>query len=77
MVLSTAIAVFAAFDPHDFHLFGLSDEVERETVYSLAFFAFWAIATVGGGVTWSLARTAERLDRRHDSPPQGDSTGAR
>jgi hypothetical protein len=58
------MVVFAAFDPHDFSLFGWQiDAEERDAVYSLAFFAFWAIATATGVVTWSLSRSSEEINR--------------
>ena len=52
------ILVFAGFDPHDIHLFGLTFESGRETVYSVAFLAFWAVSTVSGVITWILAQPA-------------------
>jgi hypothetical protein len=57
------IVVFAGFDPHDFNLLGLTVDVEREGVYSIAFFAFWAITTATGMVTWSLSRSSEEINR--------------
>jgi hypothetical protein len=58
------MVVFAAFDPHDLSLFGWQiDAAQRDTVYSLAFFAFWAIACASGMVTWSLSRSSEEINR--------------
>lgn len=58
------IVVFAAFDPHDFTLFGWQLEAQdRDAVYSLAFFAFWAICAAAGIVTWSLSRSADEINR--------------
>lgn len=58
------IVVFAAFDPHDFTLFGWQVAAEdRDAVYSVAFFAFWAICAATGVVTWSLSRTSEEINR--------------
>jgi hypothetical protein len=57
------IVVFAGFDPHDLSLFGLGLEIERDAVYSIAFFAFWAITTATGWVTWSLFRSSEEINR--------------
>jgi hypothetical protein len=48
--------VFAGFDPHDTQLFGLSLQGDRELVYTAAFFAFWAVTTVSGVITWLLAQ---------------------
>ena len=50
--------VFAGFDPHDIHLFGLTFESDRETVYSVAFLAFWSVTTAAGVMTWILAQPA-------------------
>lgn len=57
------VIVFAAFDPHDFSLFGMSFDLERDAVYSVAFFAFWAIAAAAGLVTLSLSRSSEDINR--------------
>lgn len=57
------IVVFAGFDPHDMNLFGLDLDVGAESVYSIAFFAFWAITTATGLVTWSLSRSSEEINR--------------
>jgi H+/Cl- antiporter ClcA len=57
------IVVFAAFDPHDLNAFGLFVEVDRDTVYSVAFFAFWGITAATGLVTWSLSRTSDEINR--------------
>jgi|LauGreDrversion4_2_1035121.scaffolds.fasta_scaffold863900_2 lysylphosphatidylglycerol synthetase-like protein (DUF2156 family) len=56
------ILVFAGFDPHDIHLFGLTFESGRETVYSVAFLAFWAVTTVAGVITWVLAQPATPIE---------------
>jgi hypothetical protein len=57
------IVVFAAFDPHQLDLFGWTPELDADAVYSLAFFAFWAITSATGVVTWSLSRTSEEINR--------------
>jgi hypothetical protein len=57
------IVVFAAFDPHDLNAFGISIEADRDAVYSIAFFAFWAITAATGVVTWSLSRSADEINR--------------
>ena len=64
------IVVFAAFDPHDFTLFGLQvDAEDRDAVYSVAFFAFWAICAATGIVTWSLSRTSDEINRPRPPGP--------
>jgi hypothetical protein len=55
------IVVFAGFDPHDVNLFGI--DASSEAVYSIAFFAFWAITSATGVVTWSLSRSSEEINR--------------
>lgn len=57
------ILVFAGFDPHDIHLFGLTFESDRETIYSVAFLAFWAVTTVSGVITWILAQPTPPIDQ--------------
>lgn len=61
--------VFAAFDPHDFNLFGWQIDIgQRDTVYSLAFFVFWAIGGAAGLVTWSLSRSSDEIN--HGTRPR-------
>ena len=47
--------VFAMVDPQDLHWFGHPLAMSRAGVYTLAFFAFWAIVMVAGGMTALLA----------------------
>ena len=49
------IIVFASFDPHDVRTFG-GPELEIQSVYSIGFFAFWAIASLASLATWKLTR---------------------
>jgi hypothetical protein len=64
------MVVFAAFDPHDLGIFGWQiGAAQRDAVYSLAFFAFWAIASATGVVTWSLSRSSEEINRRQRTMP--------
>ena len=49
------IVVFASFDPHDVRTFGGQD-LEAQSVYSIAFFAFWLIASLTSLTTWMLSR---------------------
>lgn len=67
------IIVFAAFDPHEFHAFGLSVEAGRDTIYSIAFLAFWFVTSAAGLVTWSLSRSAEDINRWSDGGPRPGS----
>lgn len=61
--------VFSGFDPHDIHFFGLSVDADRDTVYSIAFFAFWAVTTLAGLLTWMLAQPVAMppIDTRTDT----------
>ena len=61
--------VFAGFDPHDIHLFGLTFESDRETVYSVAFLAFWAVTTVSSVITWILAQPAASTEPTGTASP--------
>jgi hypothetical protein len=51
------MVVFAMVDPSDLHWFGRPLEASRQTVYTAAFFAFWAVATVSSALTALLIRT--------------------
>jgi len=62
------VVVFVGFDPQDVNRFGL--DASAETVYSIAFFAFWAITTATGVVTWMLSRTSQEINHwRRRVPP--------
>ena len=43
--------VFAMVDPQDLHWFGHPLEISRQGVYTLAFFVFWLITSISGGLT--------------------------
>lgn len=63
------MVVFAAFDPHDFMVFGWQVEPDhRDAVYSLAFLIFWVVTTAAGIITWTLARPGEALLRETSTP---------
>lgn len=47
--------VFAMVDPQDLHWFGHPLALSRAGVYTLAFFAFWAIVMMASGMTALLA----------------------
>ncbi|HVL58289.1 MAG TPA: hypothetical protein VM491_17465 [Burkholderiaceae bacterium] len=63
------LIVFAAFDPHDLQLIGLGAPIDRQLVYSLAFFAFWLVTSACGLVVWSLARTPTQIKGADTAPP--------
>jgi hypothetical protein len=54
---------FSLFDPSDLHLFGQPLEVDRMLVYTLGFFAFWAIGGMSGALTVFLARSPFEVNR--------------
>jgi len=49
------IAVFALFDPHDLRTSG-GAEPGIQSIYSVAFFGFWMIASLASLGTWTLTR---------------------
>ncbi len=57
------IAVFAFVNPEDLHtLDGAGLALSSTAIYSLAFFAFWAVAAGGGFLTLLLHRSAEEVN---------------
>ena len=57
------LAFFAVFDPADLHLFGVPVEAERMPVYTVGFFAFWAIGAVTSALTVFLAQSPFEINR--------------
>ena len=55
--------VFALVDPHDLHWFGQPLALSREGVYTLAFFAFWAVTMASSALTTLLAMSPFELNR--------------
>ena len=56
--------VFALIDPHDLHWFGGAPvDLSASTVYSLAFFVFWAVISTAGALTQLLKMTAEDVNQ--------------
>ena len=57
------IAVFAFVDPATLSLpGGEALELSATTVYSVAFFVFWAVAAAACALTWLLARGADEIN---------------
>ena len=57
------IAVFAFVDPATLSLPGGETlELSATTVYSVAFFVFWAVAAAACALTWLLARGADEIN---------------
>jgi uncharacterized membrane protein YcfT len=66
--------VFAMVDPQDLHWFGHPLEISRLGVYTLAFFAFWVITAISGGLTTLLSMSPFEVNRcplPEDGRPDG------
>jgi hypothetical protein len=57
------LVFFSLFDPSDLQLFGQPVEADRMLVYTLGFFAFWAIGAVSSALTVFLARSPFEINR--------------
>lgn len=55
--------VFALVDPQDLHWAGQTLDWSRQSVYTVAFFLFWAITAVSGGLTTLLAQSPFEVNR--------------
>lgn len=66
--------VFAVVDPQDLHWLGNPMELSRQSIYALAFFAFWGITTVASGLTTLLAMSPFEVNRC-PLPPDGRPDG--
>jgi uncharacterized membrane protein YcfT len=62
--------VFAMVDPQDLHWFGHPLEMSRQGVYTLAFFVFWVITAIGGGLTTLLSMSPFEVN--HGPMPEDD-----
>jgi len=63
VVAGVAEAVFFTLvDPQELYLFGEPVHWSRTAVYSVGFFAFWAVCATSSLLTWVIQRDA--LDRR-------------
>jgi hypothetical protein len=63
------VLVFALVDPQDLQWSGHSLSLSRQGVYTLAFFAFWALTMVSSGLTTLLAMSPFEVNR---CPVPGD-----
>ena len=63
MACAAELAFFALFDPTDLHLFGMPIEADRMPVYTIGFFAFWAIGAVSSALTVFLAQSPFEVNR--------------
>jgi hypothetical protein len=57
------LLVFAVVDPQDLHWFGHALEVSRQSVYTMAFFAFWFVCALAGALTLLLSLPANEVNR--------------
>ncbi len=57
------VLVFAMVDPQDIHWLGAPLEWSRQAIYTAAFFVFWAITTVSGGLTTLLTTSPFEVNR--------------
>lgn len=57
------VLVFALVDPAELHWYGQSLALSREAVYTLAFFAFWALAMLASAMTLLLSIGPSDLHR--------------
>jgi hypothetical protein len=54
------LLVFVHVDPGDVHtLVGVPLALSRQAVYTLSFFAFWAVIALACALTWLLTRRAD------------------
>jgi hypothetical protein len=56
------MVVFAMVDPSDLHWHGQPLDWSRQAVYTLAFFAFWAVTLASSALTVVLIRTPAEGD---------------
>jgi hypothetical protein len=64
LVAAVANALFfTVLDPHELAFFGQPIELARELVYTVGFFAFWAIAIASSSLTVFLERSPWEVNR--------------
>ena len=54
--------VFSVADPQQFYWFGQHVDMSREAVYTLAFFVFWLVTSLGGGLTILLSLSPQEIN---------------
>ncbi len=57
------LLVFALVDPQDMNWFGQPFEISRQAVYTLGFFVFWFVISVGSALTLFLSLPANEVNR--------------
>ncbi len=63
---------FTLFDPTDLTLFDAPIQASRTAVYSIGFFAFWALAAASSALTCFFQRTSTDINRPglRSAPPR-------
>ena len=54
--------VFAFVDPQDLHWFGHHVELSRQAIYTMAFFAFWAMTMLSSALTTLLGLSSGEVN---------------
>jgi hypothetical protein len=57
------LLVFALVDPQDLHWLGQDLDLSSQAIYSLAFFAFWALAMLSSALTTVLGLSSAEVNR--------------
>jgi hypothetical protein len=57
------VVFFTLFDPTDLHFFGEPLEASRMAIYSVGFFAFWALGAASSFLTCFLQRSPWEVNR--------------
>jgi len=71
LVAGAATAVFfTLFDPAELVVFGETLDLGRTAVYSIGFFAFWAVSGASSVLTCFFQRTAAEINRCPLEPTQ-------
>ncbi len=64
------MVVFALFDPHDLQGWARGLGLGHQGIYTLAFFAFWAITGASSWLTYTLGLSVAELNRDRDAAPR-------
>ena len=67
------LLIFALVDPQDLHWAGQALPLSIQGLYSAAFFVFWAIGMVSGGLTVLLGAASAEVN----AYPLADGTGGK
>jgi len=62
--------VFSLVDPRELYWFGQHIDGSREAVYTIAFFLFWIITSLSGGLTILLSLTPQEVNHTAPELPQ-------